>query len=152
LSLSARSYLLDAGFIALHYSGNKEAKPYFDRILSGKARGYISEVNLAEFYYKTTQKKGMETAEAWYSQVRQASFEVVSPDEDITRSAAVWKVHHNGITLADCFALATLNQWADVLLTTDPVLSTIKGIRAVHIAPFFRVRAGFKMLEDRKLN
>jgi predicted nucleic acid-binding protein len=108
LSLNARSYLLDAGFLALHYSGNKEAELYFDRILSNKAIGFVSEVNLAEFYYKTGQQKGLDTAETWYLQVRQAGFQLVSPNEAITRRAAIWKVKRKDISLADCFALATL--------------------------------------------
>ena len=135
MSLNARSYLLDAGFLALHYSGNKEAKPYFDRILSNKAIGFVSEVNLAEFYYKTGQQKGLDTAETWYLQVRQAGFQLVSPNETITRRAAIWKVKRNDISLADCFALATLEEFAQILLTTDPVSSHLKVIKAVHVSP-----------------
>ena len=136
MSLSARSYLLDAGFIALHYSGNAKVKPYFDRILSARARGFISEVNLAEFYYKTGQKKGLETAETWYNQVRQAGFQIVQPDYVITRSAGILKIKNDDISLADCFALATLKEHAEVLLTTDYALSTVKGVKSVHISPF----------------
>ncbi|HYB04893.1 MAG TPA: PIN domain-containing protein [Nitrososphaerales archaeon] len=135
MSLNARSYLLDAGFIALHYSGNAKAKPYFDRILSARARGFISEVNLAEFYYKTGQKKGLETAETWYNQVRQAGFQIIAPDYSITKNAAIWKINRSEISLADCFALATLKDHADVLLTTDSVLSAIKGVKSVHVSP-----------------
>ena len=135
MSLSARSYLLDAGFIALHYSGNPKAKPYFDRILSTKARGVISEINLAEFYYKTGQKKGLATAETWYSQVRQAGFQIIAPDDSITKNAGIWKINRSDISLADCFALATLKEHAEILLTTDSVLSAIKGVRSIHIAP-----------------
>jgi predicted nucleic acid-binding protein len=136
LSLNARSYLLDAGFLALHYSGNMKAKPYFDRILSAKARSFVSEVNLAEFYYKTGQKKGLETAETWYNQIRQAGFYIVAPDHAITKNAGIWKINRNDISLTDCFALATLGEHADVLLTTDSVLTTIKGIKSVHFRPF----------------
>jgi predicted nucleic acid-binding protein len=128
--------LLDSGFIALHYSGNQKAKPYFDRILSSKATGFISEVNLAEFYYKTGQKKGLATAETWYSQIRQAGFQIIAPDYLITKNAGIWKVNRNDLSLADCFALATLKEHAEVLLTTDSVLSGVKGVRAVHIAPY----------------
>jgi len=136
LSLNARSYLLDAGFVALHYSGNAKAKPYFDRILSGKARGLISEVNLAEFYYKTGQKKGLQTADTWYNQVRQAGFQIISPDYTITKNAGIWKINRRDISLADCFALATLKEHADILLTTDSILGSIKGVKSVHIPPF----------------
>jgi predicted nucleic acid-binding protein len=125
--------VLDAGFIALHYSGNKNAAPYLNRILSRRAKGFISEVNLAEFYYRTVQKLGFQTAEIWYLQTRQAGFEVVAPNEEITREAAIWKVKRSEISLADCFALATLKFNAEVLLTTDSVLARTKGVRSVHI-------------------
>lgn len=138
MSLNARSYLVDAGFLTLHYSGNLRAKPYFDRILSSKARGFISEVNLAEFYYKTGQMKGLDTAETWYNQVRQAGFQIISPDYTITKNAAIWKVKRNDISLADCFALATLKEHAEVLLTTDSVLNAIKGVKSVHLAPLLK--------------
>lgn len=133
--MNARSYLLDAGFISLHYAGNLRAKRYFDRILSGRASGFISEVNLAEFYYKTAQKMGLETAETWYNQVRQTGFQIIAPDSDITRNAAIWKTKRNHISLADCFALATLKEHAEVLLTTDSVLGAIKEVKSVHISP-----------------
>ena len=135
MSLNVRNYLLDAGFLTLHYSGSKDAKPYFDRILSGRATGFLSEVNLAEFYYKTAQVRGLDTSETWYQQVRQAGFQIIAPDESVTREAAIWKVHRNDLSLADCFALATLKRFADVLLTTDSVLARVKGIRSIHVAP-----------------
>ena len=57
------------------------------------------------------------------------------PDEFITRNAAIWKTRRSDVSLADCFALATLQGYAQVLLTTDSILSKIKGIRAIHIPP-----------------
>lgn len=108
-------------------------KPYFERVLSGKARGFVSEVNLAEFYYKTAQKKSIETAEVWYLQVRRSRIRVVSPDEQITRQAALWKVRRRELSLADCFALATREATAQILLTTDSTIKNALGREAVHI-------------------
>ncbi len=136
MSLNARSYLLDAGILALYYAGKRAVKPYFDRILSLKATGFVSEVNLAEFYYKTAQGKGIETAETWYLQVRQSRLRIIGPDEAITRDAALWKVRRRDLSLADCFALATMHDRAEVLLTTDVVLGKVKTARVVYISPF----------------
>ena len=135
MSLNARSYLVDAGFLSLHYSGNETAKQYFDRILDSRATGYVSEVNLAEFYYKVAEQEGLDTAETWYLQVRQAGFQIIAPNATITRGAARWKVKRRDLSLADCFALSTMEENAQVLLTTDTVLSKIKGIRAVFVSP-----------------
>ncbi len=133
MSLSARSYALDAGALSLYYAGATSVKPYFDRVLSGKARGFVSEVNLAEFYYKTAEKKGVETAEVWYLQVRSSRIKVVAPEVQITRQAALWKVKKRELSLADCFALATREATAPILITTDSTIKNALGREAVYI-------------------
>lgn len=133
MSQNARSYLFDAGALFLYYSGNERIKPYVDRVLSSRASGFISEVNLAEFYYKSIEKFGIEVAETWYMRIRQSKLIVVPPDEMITRNAALWKSKTQKTSLADCYALATVQQKAQVLITTDPVIAEIKGIRVIHL-------------------
>ena len=135
MSLNARSYVFDAGVISLFYAGAKSVKPYFDRVHSGRARGFVNEVNLAEFYYKTVEKIGMTTAELRYVQVRRSKIRCVPPNEQITRGAAVWKVRRRELALADCFALATREDKAEVLLTTDSPLKDAGG-RTVVLIPF----------------
>jgi predicted nucleic acid-binding protein len=78
---------------------------------------------------------GLDVAEIRYRQGRQAGFEIISPGESITREAAIWKVKRNDLSLGDCFALATMKEYAEILLTTDSDLSKIKEIRAVYISP-----------------
>lgn len=134
MSLNARSYLFDAGILSLFYEGESSVKPYFERVFSSRATGYISEVNLAEFYYKSAGKKGVDTVDIWYRQIRQSSFRIVPPNESITRHAGLWKLKRNDLSLADCFALATTQEIAQVLLTTDPVLAKIKEVKSVQIA------------------
>ena len=132
MSLGARSYTFDAGVVSLYYAGVPTVKPYFDRVFSGKTRVFVSEVNLAEFYYKTSEKKGIETAEVWYVQLRSSRLRVVPPDESITRQAALWKVKKRELSLADCFALATSEAKSGPLLTTDSTLKATSRKGAVH--------------------
>ena len=131
MSLNARSYLFDAGVLSLFYEGNPSVKPYFERVSSSRADGYISEVNLAEFYYKAASRKGMETVDVWYRQIRQSSLTIISPEENITRRAGIWKLNRSYLSLADCFALATTEEVAQVLLTTDSALAKIKEVKTV---------------------
>ena len=95
--------------------------------------GTFLKFNLAEFYYKAAIKKGVDTADNWYRQIRQFAFQIVPPDEEITRSAGLWKVERNDLSLADCFALATTQQKAQIPLTTDRILAQVKEIRSVHV-------------------
>lgn len=133
MSLNARSYLFDAGALFLFYSGDSRTKLYFDRVFTNRASGFVSEINLAELYYKTIEKFGMQTAETWYKQIRQSNLNVIAPDERITRNAALWKSKTRDVSLADCYALATTQEKAQVLVTTDPVLAQVKGIKVAHI-------------------
>lgn len=131
MSLSARSFVFDAGVISLYYAGSKAVRPYFERVYYGAARGFVSEVNLAEFYYKTGERLGLDTAENWYRQVRRSRIRCVPPNDRITRAAAVWKVKRRDLSLADCFALATREDKAQTLLTTDSLLKHAGGRNAV---------------------
>jgi len=117
--------------VSLYYAGASSVRPYFDRIFSGKARGFVSEVNLAEFYYKTAEKKGIETAEVWYLQIRSSKVGIVPPDREITRAAALWKVRKRELSLADCFALATREARAQLLLTTNSIIKGASGPETV---------------------
>jgi predicted nucleic acid-binding protein len=136
LSTSARSYLFDAGIISLYYRGERSVKQYFDRVFTANAEGFISEVNLAEFYYKSALQKGIDLADVWYKQIRQSAFQIISPDETIPRRAAQWKVKKRQLSLADCFAIATCEENARLLLTTDHELHKIKENKSIYVAPF----------------
>jgi len=94
----------------------------------------VNEVNLAEFYYKTAEKLGMTVAELRYVQVRRSKIRCVPPNEQTTRRAAVWKVQRRDLSLADCFALATREDKAETLLTTDSPLKDAGG-RTVVLIP-----------------
>lgn len=116
----------------MYYAGAQAVKPYFDRVFSGKSRGFVSEVNLAEFYYKTSEKKGLETAEVWYMQLRRSRLRAVAPNESITRRAAIWKAKRRELSLADCFAIATSESMAGPLLTTDSAIKEASEKAAIH--------------------
>ena len=77
-----KKYVFDAGVVALYFSGHKESKLYFDDVIKKRAYGYICEVNLAEYYYKSLQKLGVEATEIRYISLRN-SLTVISPDEVI---------------------------------------------------------------------
>ena len=94
----------------------------------------MNEVNLAEFYYGTAEKMGMTTAELRYVQVRRSKVKPVPPGEKITRRAATWKVQRRELSLEDCFALATREEKAEALLTTDSLMKDAGG-RTVVLIP-----------------
>ena len=52
-----KGYVIDAGFLSLRFIGDGRVKPYFDEAAQGKAQAYISDVNLAEYYYSIKARK-----------------------------------------------------------------------------------------------
>lgn len=121
--------VLDSGVLTLHFAGDDRVKEYFDEISQGEAAGWVSEFNLGEYYYKTCQKLGRETADARYHMLR-ASKLLIANDELLTRSAALEKCRQQlDLSFADCFALALAKRESAVLLTTDRELNKTKDVK-----------------------
>lgn len=123
-----RALVFDAGVLALWFAGDRRPAEYFRAVESGRSRGLVSGVNLAEFYYKSCQKAGRQSADAWYYQTVESGLSVV-PAEGSDRAAGLEKCRSPSLSLADCFALALARSEAGLLLTTDRELAETKDVR-----------------------
>ena len=124
----------DAGALSLYYAGDERARQYFNDVSSELKTGFISEVNLAEFYYKAAERFGLQTAELRYMLTRRSRIIIVPPDEDITREAAKLKLmYRNRLSLADCFAVSTAKNNDSILITTDSRIKEVKEVKAVYL-------------------
>lgn len=124
-----KAIVVDAGALALHFIDDPQVDEYFSAIDDGQVSGYITDVNLAEFYYKTCQKLGIQTADTRYYQIKRTHLQIVH-DEDLTRSAGLEKCRQQlDLSLAGCFALALAKREKALLLTTDKELSKVKEIK-----------------------
>lgn len=122
--------VLDAGTVSLFFAGDSRVAQYFTRIDQQKAAGLITEVNLAEYYYKTCQKLGRETADIRYFMLRNSRLLTIG-DENLTRLAGLEKCRQQlDLSLADCFALALAKRENAILLTTDSELRKVKEVQA----------------------
>lgn len=128
-----KKYVFDAGILALFFAGDERVRGFFEEVEAGRARGYLCEVNLAEFYYKACEKLGKAVAELRYHQLRSSKLSIVSTDEELTKLAGEEKCEHRrALSLADCFALALAKRERAVLLTTDPELAKVAGVEVKH--------------------
>jgi len=120
-------YLLDAGIFPLILAGDAGVKRFVEEIASGRAEPLACEVNLAEFYAKTCEKKGKEVADVYYLRMRyQPNMTVISPNEELTKNAAWLKCKHRGkVSLADCYAAAAASMEEAILITTDTNLNKV---------------------------
>jgi len=124
---SRNRYVLDAGIFPLILAGDANVKRYVEEIASGRAESLACEVNLAEFYAKTCEKKGREVAEVYYLRIRyQPNLMIIALDEELTRNAARMKCKHRSrVSLADCYAAAAASIEKATLITTDVNLSRV---------------------------
>jgi predicted nucleic acid-binding protein len=120
-------YLLDAGIFPLILAGDANVKHFVEEIASGRAELLACEVNLAEFYAKTCEKKGKEVADLYYLRIRyQPNISIITPNEELTKDAAWLKCKHRGkVSLADCYAAAAASINEAILITTDTSLHKV---------------------------
>jgi predicted nucleic acid-binding protein len=121
--------VVDSGVLTLHFAGDPRVKEYFDKIDQGRVAGWVSELNLGEYYYKTCRKLGRETADVRYHMLRASSL-LIADDEPLTRLAALEKCRQRlDISFADCFALALAKRENATLLTTDRELYKTRDVQ-----------------------
>ncbi|MGQ9639839.1 MAG: type II toxin-antitoxin system VapC family toxin [Candidatus Bathyarchaeia archaeon] len=126
-------YVVDAGVLFLHFIDDERVKSYFEEVAQGKAQTFISDLNLAEYYYKTCEKLGREIADLRYHQVRGSDIIPVATDEKLTWKAGEKKCKYRGsLSLADCFSLALSELKKATLLTTDSELAKVKEVAVKH--------------------
>ena len=123
-----KAVVVDAGVLTLHFIDDSRVEEYFSGIDDERVSGYISNVNVAEFYYKTCQKIGRQTADTRYYQIKRTQLQIVH-DDDLTRNAGLEKCRQPlSLSLADCFALALAKREKALLLTTDKELSKVREV------------------------
>jgi len=126
------SVVVDAGVLALYFIDDDRVRFYFHSIEKGNIKGYMAHINLSEYYYKTCQQLGKDTADIRYLSIIRSKIEIFM-DEMLARDAGLEKCRHKlKLSLADCFALAAVKKLRATLLTTDGELAKVKGIHVKH--------------------
>jgi len=121
---------LDTGAILLYFAGDNRIKELFDHITTGKAEAYTSEVNIAEFYYKTCEKFGREVADIRNLSIRHSKINILGIDGKLTRIAGSIKcAYRDKISLADAYTLAATKVLGGTLITTDHQLAELKLVQ-----------------------
>jgi len=129
-----KTYVFDAGALTLLLSGDERLTSYVNEISRGTAKAYTSVVNLAELYYKTADKIGRETADAWYFRILNSNVMVVSADSPLAREVGICKSKYKRLlSLADCFAMALSVKEKAQLLTTDSDFQEVKEIQVKYL-------------------
>jgi len=126
--LTRRNVVIDTGILTLYFGGDSRIQPFFFEFEKNKKKGYVTSINLSEFYYKTCETLGDEVAKLRYYQCREL-LEILETDRNLSLLAGKEKCHQGGnLSLADCYAIAAAKNMSGTLLTTDPELAKVKDI------------------------
>lgn len=126
------SVVIDAGVLALYFIDDSRVRSYFHGIEDGNIKGYMAHINLSEYYYKTCQQFGKDTADVRYLSIVRSKIEIFI-DKMLARDAGLERCKsRSNLSLADCFALALTKRLKATLLTTDSELAKVKELSVKH--------------------
>ncbi|MEM0267455.1 MAG: type II toxin-antitoxin system VapC family toxin [Thermofilum sp.] len=129
-----KSFVLDAGVLALYFAGREDARKYVEAAYERGYAVYVCEVNLAEFLYSYARVFGWEAALARNALVRRSPVKVVGVDEQLTLEAAALKLKHwQKLSLADCYLLALAKRLNAAVVTTDSNVAYAREAPAVRL-------------------
>jgi len=124
--------VLDTGVLTLFFLRDDRVFTYFKKISDGETNGLISGINLGEFYYKTCQKLGRQTADTRFNLILDTNIVIVE-DAELNRLAGLEKCRReHDLSFADCYALALTKRVRGILLTTDSELAKSREVETRH--------------------
>ena len=122
-----RLYVFDTGDISLLYDRDPRLRQIVENLDSHSSDGMLSSVTLAEFFYKTCQRLGRDTASLWSRQVSER-MTVATAGAELSKAAGLEKCRNSQLSIADAFALALARSVHGTLLTSDSELSRQKDV------------------------
>lgn len=127
-------YVIDAGPLSLFFAGKKDVKKFFEEMYNNNVIIYMNEVNLGEFIYNYISKVGKDIAIARHRYIRNSPIRIISPNENITETAAILKSKYSYLSLADAYLIATAKKIGGKVITTDEDIEKTKEIQYIKIS------------------
>lgn len=120
--MAKTTYILDA-FAFMAYFENEPGADRVEQILQevrdGKARAFISIINLGEVVYNTERKHGLDKAQDTLALIQEMPVEVLPADDQTVLAAAHIKANHP-ISYADAFVIVAAQKLDGIVMTGDP--------------------------------
>jgi len=120
--MAKATYVLDA-FAFMAYFENEPGAERVEQILQevrdGKARAFISIINLGEVVYNTERKHGLNKAQDTLALIQEMPVEVLPADDQTVLAAAHIKANHP-ISYADAFVIVAAQKLDGIVMTGDP--------------------------------
>jgi ribonuclease VapC len=126
-------YVLDA-FAFMAYFENEPGAERVEQILQdardGKARAFISIINLGEVIYNTERKHGLNKAQDTLALIQDMPIEVLPADDQTVFAAAHIKANHT-VSYADAFVIVAAQKLDGIIMTGDPEFQNIAELAQI---------------------
>jgi len=99
--------------------GAERVEQILQDVKEGKARAFISIINLGEVVYNTERKHGLNKAQDTLALIQEMPVEVLPADDQTVFAAAHIKANHP-ISYADAFVIVAAQKLDGIVMTGDP--------------------------------
>jgi ribonuclease VapC len=131
--MAKTAYVLDA-FAFMAYFENETGAERVEQILQdvrdGKARAFISIINLGEVVYNTERKHGLNKAQDTLALIQEIPVEVLPADDETVPAAAHLKANHP-ISYADAFAIVAAQKLHGTVVTGGPEFQDVTELAKI---------------------
>ena len=127
------TYILDAFAFMAYFEdepGGERVEQILQDVKSGKARAFISIINLGEVLYNTERRHGLTKAQDTLALIQEMPVEVLPADEQTVFAAAHIEANHP-ISYADAFVIVSAQQLDGVVMTGDPEFQDVTELAKI---------------------
>ena len=127
------TYILDA-FAFMGYfenePGAERIEQIFQDVKDGKARAFISIINLGEVVYNVERNHGLSKAQDTLALIQEMPVEVLPADDQTVFAAAHIKANHP-ISYADAFVIVAAQNLDGIVMTGDPEFQDVTELAKI---------------------
>ena len=132
-SKSQKLYLWDTGALFLYFADHIEAKTLMKKIESSQAKGYIPQLVSVEFFYKTMEKLGKQTAEYQLTILKESKNNIVGIKDNQISDIGLIKLNNRSLSLVDCVIGVLCKHYKTIIITTDGDFDNLKEIKSINL-------------------
>jgi predicted nucleic acid-binding protein len=123
-----RRVILDTGFFLVYFFDlDPGTRRVMEEIYRGSLVAYITHLNLTEFFYLYSRKKGIDSARSRVSLVQNSPVKVALLDKGSALRAGEIKVRYPFLSLVDSYLVALAERERASIITTDSGIAKVYG-------------------------
>lgn len=124
-----KKIFLDTGIFELYFMGNQSIKEIFNQIKNETIKVFTLELNLFEYFYKTCEKIGKETALIRNISIRKSKIKILDINMSLTEKSGFFRCKYSQLSTVDAYICGCADANNLLIYTTDSDFKDIKEIK-----------------------